>query len=60
MEIVSFANVESSARNDVTLLFLGSWGFSLMKIVSVLCTNMVSVTNTTLSTTLIFVWNTVS
>lgn len=60
MEIASFANVESSARNDVTLLSLGSWGSSLMKIVSVLCTNMVSVTNTTLFTTLVLVWKIVS
>ena len=60
MEIASFAKVESSARNADTLFSLGSWGSSLIKIVSVLCTYMVSVTNITLFTTLVLVWNMVS
>lgn len=60
MEIASFAKVDSSARNDDTLFSLGFWGSSLMKIVSVLCTYIVSVTNTTLLTTLVLVWNIVS
>lgn len=60
MEIASFAKVESSANNDDTLFSLGSWGSSLIKIVSVLYTYIVSVTNATLFTTLVLVWKIVS
>lgn len=60
MEIASFANDDSSARKENFGCEVGFTTSFVMKIVSALCTYIVSVTNTTLFTTLVLVWNMVS